>query len=102
MTERGYGFAEPYNIHPTLRHLVLHYAQTSLEEHNESLTTTLAFPAFASATALARLQAQRQLQLQQMNAASQQLFQSHQFQATQQLFASTTQPQQQQQQQLPS
>ncbi|XP_013780715.1 phosphatidylinositol 3-kinase regulatory subunit alpha-like isoform X1 [Limulus polyphemus] len=46
-TEKGYGFAEPYNIHPTLKSLVLHYAQTSLEEHNDSLRTTLAHPAFA-------------------------------------------------------
>lgn len=68
-TERGYGFAEPYNIHQTLKHLVLHYAQNSLEEHNESLTTTLAFPAFASASALTHLQAQ-QLQV-QMHAQNQ-------------------------------
>ncbi|XP_032680236.1 phosphatidylinositol 3-kinase regulatory subunit alpha isoform X2 [Odontomachus brunneus] len=57
-TERGYGFAEPYNIHESLKHLVLHYAQNSLEEHNECLTTTLAYPAFATSTALAQLQAQ--------------------------------------------
>lgn len=58
-TERGFGFAEPYNIHETLKHLVLHYAQNSLEEHNESLNTTLTYPAFASSSALARLQAQQ-------------------------------------------
>ncbi|XP_014233043.1 uncharacterized protein LOC106656534 isoform X2 [Trichogramma pretiosum] len=58
-TERGFGFAEPYNIHESLRHLVLHYAQNSLEEHNEQLTTTLAYPAFAPAAALSKLQAQR-------------------------------------------
>lgn len=64
-TERGFGFAEPYNIHETLKHLVLHYAQNSLEEHNESLTTTLAYPLFASPSALAQLQTQyRQLHLQ--------------------------------------
>lgn len=57
-TERGFGFAEPYNIHATLKHLVLHYAQNSLEEHNESLRTTLTYPAFASQPALAQLQAQ--------------------------------------------
>ncbi|XP_015190692.1 PREDICTED: phosphatidylinositol 3-kinase regulatory subunit alpha-like isoform X2 [Polistes dominula] len=62
-TERGYGFAEPYNIHESLKHLVLHYAQNSLEEHNESLSTTLAYPAFAPSTALAQLQTQ-QMQLQ--------------------------------------
>lgn len=47
-TERGYGFAEPYNIYESLKSLVLHYAQNSLEEHNDSLTTTLAFPVLAS------------------------------------------------------
>jgi len=46
-TERGYGFAEPYNIYESLKSLVLHYAQNSLEEHNDSLTTTLAYPVFA-------------------------------------------------------
>ncbi|CAN7937568.1 unnamed protein product, partial [Ixodes hexagonus] len=46
-TERGYGFAEPYNIHPTLRSLVHHYAHTSLEEHNPLLKTTMAHPVFA-------------------------------------------------------
>lgn len=62
-TERGFGFAEPFNIHKSLKHLVLHYAQNSLEEHNESLNTTLAYPVFASPAALAQLQA-RQIQLQ--------------------------------------
>lgn len=47
-TDRGYGFAEPYNIHPTLRSLVHHYALTSLEEHNPLLKTTMAHPVFAS------------------------------------------------------
>ncbi|XP_063219175.1 phosphatidylinositol 3-kinase regulatory subunit gamma-like isoform X3 [Bacillus rossius redtenbacheri] len=45
-TERGYGFAEPYNIYESLKLLVLHYAQNSLEEHNDSLQTTLAYPVF--------------------------------------------------------
>ncbi|XP_054710590.1 phosphatidylinositol 3-kinase regulatory subunit alpha-like isoform X2 [Uloborus diversus] len=44
-TENGVGFAEPYHAFPTLKSLVLHYAQTSLEEHNESLKTTLTYPA---------------------------------------------------------
>ncbi|KAJ9593700.1 hypothetical protein L9F63_014748, partial [Diploptera punctata] len=48
-TDRGYGFAEPYNIYESLKLLVLHYAQNSLEEHNDSLNTTLAFPVFAQA-----------------------------------------------------
>ncbi|KAL0121559.1 hypothetical protein PUN28_006822 [Cardiocondyla obscurior] len=61
-TERGFGFAEPYNIHESLKHLVLHYAQNSLEEHNECLTTTLAYPRFATSLALAQLQAQQKQQ----------------------------------------
>lgn len=43
-TPRGYGFAEPYNIYESLKSLVLHYSQNSLEEHNDVLTTTLAHP----------------------------------------------------------
>lgn len=46
-TPRGFGFAEPYNIYSSLKDLVLHYSQTSLEEHNDSLTTTLAYPVLA-------------------------------------------------------
>ncbi|RLU24802.1 hypothetical protein DMN91_002892 [Ooceraea biroi] len=70
-TERGFGFAEPYNIHESLSHLVLHYAQNSLEEHNESLTTTLAYPAFAPPAAFAQLQAQqKQLQIYAQNQSS--------------------------------
>lgn len=70
-TERGFGFAEPYNIHESLKHLVLHYAQNSLEEHNECLTTTLAYPAFAPSAELAQLQAQqKQLQIHNQNQPS--------------------------------
>lgn len=43
-TERGFGFAEPYNIYDSLKSLVLHYAQNSLEIHNDSLKTTLEHP----------------------------------------------------------
>ncbi|XP_034251731.1 phosphatidylinositol 3-kinase regulatory subunit alpha isoform X3 [Thrips palmi] len=43
-TEKGYGFAEPFNIHSSLKALVLHYATSSLEEHNEVLKTTLQYP----------------------------------------------------------
>lgn len=44
-TEHGtFGFAEPYNIYKTLKDLVLHYSINSLEEHNESLQTTLKIP----------------------------------------------------------
>jgi phosphoinositide-3-kinase regulatory subunit len=47
-TARGcYGFAEPYIIHSDLESLVLHYAETSLEEHNDALRTTLKYPVFA-------------------------------------------------------
>lgn len=47
-TKRGFGFAEPFTIYPTLKGLVLHYAQTSLYEHNDSLQTTLAYPVHGS------------------------------------------------------
>lgn len=44
-TEHGtFGFAEPYNIYKSLKELVLHYSTNSLEEHNESLQTTLKIP----------------------------------------------------------
>ncbi|EDW85266.2 uncharacterized protein Dwil_GK18374 [Drosophila willistoni] len=43
-TESGFGFAAPYNIYPTLTKLVDHYASNSLEEHNDTLTTTLRIP----------------------------------------------------------
>lgn len=46
-TDRGFGFSEPYNIYPSLKQLVLHYARNSLEEHNEELRTTLLYPVFA-------------------------------------------------------
>lgn len=44
--ERAYGFAAPYNIYTSLKKLVLHYATNSLEEHNDTLTTTLKYPVF--------------------------------------------------------
>lgn len=47
-TERGYGFSEPYDIHPNMLSLVMHYSQTSLEEHNDNLPTTLKYPVYAS------------------------------------------------------
>lgn len=43
-TESGLGFAAPYNIYPTLKKLVEHYASNSLEEHNDKLTTVLRIP----------------------------------------------------------
>jgi len=41
---RGYGFAEPYYIYPSLKDLVLHYTYNSLEQYNETLTTRLLYP----------------------------------------------------------
>lgn len=43
-TPHGFGFAIPYNVYETLQNLVLHYAQSSLEEHNDQLPTTLKHP----------------------------------------------------------
>ena len=42
--ETGFGFAEPYFIHGTLKDLVLHYRETSLAEHNDRLDVTLDYP----------------------------------------------------------
>ncbi|KAJ8918757.1 hypothetical protein NQ315_015077 [Exocentrus adspersus] len=47
VTSKGLGFTEPYNIYPTLKDLVLHYATNSLEIHNDLLNTVLAYPIFA-------------------------------------------------------
>lgn len=47
-TERGYGFAEPYNIYATLKALIFHYSTNSLEEHNDSLKTYLKYPVYSS------------------------------------------------------
>ncbi|XP_044016208.1 phosphatidylinositol 3-kinase regulatory subunit alpha isoform X2 [Aphidius gifuensis] len=60
-TERGFGFAEPYNIHESLVHLVKHYAQNSLEEHNDQLKTTLAYPAYATEEQLSKLYEQQRI-----------------------------------------
>jgi len=43
-TDRGFGFAEPYNIYSSLKKLVLHYAHNSLEIHNDLLNTNLKYP----------------------------------------------------------
>lgn len=42
--ESGYGFAAPFNVHGSLKALVMHYQKNSLEEHNEQLKTTLVCP----------------------------------------------------------
>ncbi|XP_068599584.1 phosphatidylinositol 3-kinase regulatory subunit gamma-like [Brachionichthys hirsutus] len=46
-TATGFGFAEPYNLHSSLRELVLHYRHTSLIQHNQQLNVTLAWPALS-------------------------------------------------------
>lgn len=46
-TPKGFGFAIPYNTFPDLKSLVLHYAENSLEEHNDVLCTTLKYPIFS-------------------------------------------------------
>ena len=43
-TVNGYRFAEPYNLRPTLKDLVLHYARNSLIGQNDMLDTTLCIP----------------------------------------------------------
>lgn len=46
-TPKGFGFAIPYNTFATLSALVLHYAESSLEEHNDVLNTTLKYPVYS-------------------------------------------------------
>ncbi|XP_069578855.1 phosphoinositide-3-kinase, regulatory subunit 3b (gamma) isoform X1 [Brachyistius frenatus] len=46
-TPRGFGFAEPYNLYSSLKDLVLHYHQTSLVQHNDSLNVRLAYPVYS-------------------------------------------------------
>ena len=45
---KGYGFAEPYHVHESLKSLVRHYRQVSLVEHNPLLDVTLALPVNAA------------------------------------------------------
>lgn len=47
-TAHGFGFAIPYNVYQTLLSLVLHYAHSSLEEHNDQLPTTLKYPVLST------------------------------------------------------
>ncbi|CAL8311795.1 unnamed protein product [Gadus morhua 'NCC'] len=46
-TTTGYGFAEPYNLYPSLQDLVLHYKNVSLVQHNDQLNVNLAYPVLA-------------------------------------------------------
>lgn len=43
-TPRGYGFAEPYDLHCSLKELVLHYRLNSLAQHNQALDVRLVHP----------------------------------------------------------
>lgn len=48
-TPHGYGFAEPYDIHCSLKDLVLHYRLHSLVQHNDALDVRLSHPVHAKA-----------------------------------------------------
>ena len=48
----GFGFAEPYFIHETLKDLVRYYSEVSLVEHNDVLDVTLQYPVNATSTPL--------------------------------------------------
>ncbi|XP_055383011.1 phosphatidylinositol 3-kinase regulatory subunit alpha [Condylostylus longicornis] len=61
-TERGYAFTELYNIYDSLKSLVLHYANNSLEEHNDKLTTTLKHPIFYIKNEQEKMRQQQQSQ----------------------------------------
>ncbi|RXN14268.1 phosphatidylinositol 3-kinase regulatory subunit gamma-like protein [Labeo rohita] len=47
-TERGYGFVEPFDLHKSLKDLVMHYHHTSLAQHNQALDVRLAYPVHMS------------------------------------------------------
>lgn len=50
-TPHGYGFAEPYDVHCSLKDLVLHYRLHSLLQHNDALDVRLSHPVHAKAPA---------------------------------------------------
>ncbi|XP_037314662.2 phosphatidylinositol 3-kinase regulatory subunit gamma-like [Pungitius pungitius] len=50
-TPQGYGFAEPYDAHCSLKDLVLHYRLHSLAQHNDALDVRLSHPVHAKAAA---------------------------------------------------
>ncbi|XP_071372850.1 phosphatidylinositol 3-kinase regulatory subunit gamma-like isoform X3 [Centroberyx affinis] len=50
-TPHGYGFAEPYDVHCSLKDLVLHYRLNSLAQHNDALDVRLAHPVHAAVPA---------------------------------------------------
>uniref|UniRef100_A0A672LP67 Phosphatidylinositol 3-kinase regulatory subunit gamma-like n=1 Tax=Sinocyclocheilus grahami TaxID=75366 RepID=A0A672LP67_SINGR len=47
-TERGFGFVEPFDLHKSLKDLVMHYHHTSLAQHNQALDVRLAYPVHMS------------------------------------------------------
>ena len=47
-TPHGYGFAEPYDVHCSLKDVVLHYRLNSLAQHNDALDVRLSHPVHAS------------------------------------------------------
>lgn len=51
-TPQGYGFAEPYDAHCSLKDLVLHYRLHSLAQHNDALDVRLSHPVHAEAAAV--------------------------------------------------
>lgn len=59
-TPHGYGFAEPYDIHCSLKDLVLHYRLHSLAQHNDALDVRLAHPVHAEAAAATAAAASQQ------------------------------------------
>lgn len=48
-TPHGYGFAEPYDVHCSLKDLVLHYRLHSLAQHNDALDVRLSHPVHTNA-----------------------------------------------------
>ncbi|XP_051555534.1 phosphatidylinositol 3-kinase regulatory subunit gamma-like [Myxocyprinus asiaticus] len=48
-TECGYGFTEPFDLHKSLKELVMHYHYTSLAQHNQALDVRLVYPVHMSA-----------------------------------------------------
>ncbi|XP_059420131.1 phosphatidylinositol 3-kinase regulatory subunit gamma-like [Carassius carassius] len=47
-TERGFGFVEPFDLHKSLKDLVMHYHHTSLAQHNQALDVRLVYPVHMS------------------------------------------------------
>lgn len=62
-TPHGYGFAEPYDVHCSLKDLVLHYRLHSLVQHNDALDVRLSHPVHAKAAATPSQHAEEQHKL---------------------------------------